>query len=75
MIMVVSIQDAKIEDSLERRLTRQTKEEEQLVAKLLQIRSEKEMLMKNNLIRQQEIQKRRERDFKEALDKEAVPCL
>uniref|UniRef100_A0A8C6TAP6 Calponin-homology (CH) domain-containing protein n=1 Tax=Neogobius melanostomus TaxID=47308 RepID=A0A8C6TAP6_9GOBI len=60
------------EDSLVKRLTRQAKNEERLVAQLLQIHSEREVLMTNNLIRQQQIQKRREKDFQEALEREAL---
>ncbi|XP_055079908.1 sperm flagellar protein 2-like [Periophthalmus magnuspinnatus] len=65
-------QDAQIEESLVKHLTRQTKMEKRLVSQLLQIRSQKEMLIKNNLTRQQQFQQRREKDFEEALDREAA---
>uniref|UniRef100_A0A3B3ZGQ2 Calponin-homology (CH) domain-containing protein n=1 Tax=Periophthalmus magnuspinnatus TaxID=409849 RepID=A0A3B3ZGQ2_9GOBI len=65
-------QDAQIEESLVKHLTRQTKMEKRLVSQLLQIRSQKEMLIKNNLPRQQQFQQRREKDFEEALDREAA---
>lgn len=69
----VFIQGALFESSLTKRLTQQTQEEERLVALRLQMRSQKETFKKTNLIRHQQILKKRERDFLEALDREAVP--
>jgi hypothetical protein len=57
---------------LVRRLTRQTEQERRLVAQLLQVRAQKEVLRENRLFREQQYQEQRERDFLEALEREAV---
>lgn len=55
-----------------RRLTRQTKQEQRLVAELMQIRRQKDVIRENRLFREQQYQQRREKDIQEALDREAV---
>ncbi|XP_068167289.1 sperm flagellar protein 2 [Antennarius striatus] len=60
------------EEQLVERLTRQTQQEQRLTAHLLQIRCEKEVMQQNRLFREQQYQQRRERDFQEALEKEAA---
>ncbi|CAL9693112.1 unnamed protein product [Knipowitschia caucasica] len=65
-------QDAQIEESLVSRFTRQMKTEKLLVMQLLQNRSQKEEQVKNNLVRQQQFQQQREKDFREALEREAA---
>ncbi|XP_055008697.1 sperm flagellar protein 2-like [Boleophthalmus pectinirostris] len=65
-------QDEQIEESLVKRLTRQTIKEKHLVSELLHIRLQKEVMIKNNLMRQQQFHQRREKDFQEALDREAL---
>ncbi|KAK7940502.1 hypothetical protein WMY93_003828 [Mugilogobius chulae] len=66
------ILDAQLEESLVKRLTRQTKIERCMLTQLYQIRSQKDMFIKNNLTRQQQFQQRREKDFQEALEREAA---
>ncbi|KAM9391454.1 sperm flagellar protein 2 [Pholidichthys leucotaenia] len=65
-------QEARREEQLVKRLTRQTREEQRLVTQLLQIRMQKEVIRENRLFREQQYQQRRERDFQEALDREAA---
>ena len=65
-------QDAQRDEQLVRRLTRQTEQERRLVAQLLQVRAQKEVLRENRLFREQQYQEQRERDFLEALEREAV---
>ncbi|XP_068594487.1 sperm flagellar protein 2 [Brachionichthys hirsutus] len=60
------------EEQLVKRLTRQTQQEQRLAAHLLQIRSQKEVMRQNRLFSEQQYQQRRERDFQEALEKEAA---
>lgn len=55
-----------------KRLTRQTQQEQRLAAQLLQIRREKDVILENRLVREQQYQQRREKDFQEALEREAV---
>lgn len=65
-------QDAQHEEYLVKRWTRQTKQEQRLVVQLLQIRKQKEVILNNRLFREEQIQQRREKDFQEALQSEAV---
>uniref|UniRef100_A0A3Q4BDX0 Calponin-homology (CH) domain-containing protein n=1 Tax=Mola mola TaxID=94237 RepID=A0A3Q4BDX0_MOLML len=64
-------EEAQREEQLVRRLTRQTQQEQRLVAQLLQIRRQKEVIRENCLFREQQYQQRRERDFQESLEREA----
>ncbi|XP_013858064.1 sperm flagellar protein 2 [Austrofundulus limnaeus] len=65
-------QDVQREEQMVRRLTRQTKQEQRLAAQLMQIRRQKEVIRDNRLFREQQYQQRREKDFQEALEREAV---
>ncbi|KAM7391379.1 hypothetical protein PAMP_022074 [Pampus punctatissimus] len=65
-------EEAKREEQLVKRLTRQTQHEQRLAVQLLQIRMQKEVIRENRLFREQQYQQRRERDFQEALEREAV---
>ncbi|KAM4745870.1 sperm flagellar protein 2 [Anableps anableps] len=65
-------QEAQFEDQMVRRMTRQTQQEQRLAEQLMQIRRQKEVILENRLFREQQYQQQRERDFREALDKEAV---
>uniref|UniRef100_A0AAQ5XWE8 Calponin-homology (CH) domain-containing protein n=1 Tax=Amphiprion ocellaris TaxID=80972 RepID=A0AAQ5XWE8_AMPOC len=65
-------EEAQREEQLVRRLTRQTRQEQRLATQLLQMRMQKEVIRENRLFREQQYQQRRERDFREALDREAV---
>uniref|UniRef100_UPI0037E8F8BE sperm flagellar protein 2 n=1 Tax=Semicossyphus pulcher TaxID=241346 RepID=UPI0037E8F8BE len=65
-------EEARREEQLVKRLTRQTQQEQRLVAQLLQVRMQKDVIRENRLFREQQYQQRRERDFQEALEKEAA---
>ncbi|XP_047185286.1 sperm flagellar protein 2 isoform X2 [Scophthalmus maximus] len=65
-------EEARREEQLVKRLTRQTKQEQRLASQLLQIRLQKEVIQQNRLFREQQYQQRRERDFHEALEREAA---
>ncbi|XP_037535972.1 sperm flagellar protein 2 [Nematolebias whitei] len=65
-------QEVQREEQMVRRLTRQTKQEQRLAAQLMQIRRQKEVILENCAFREQQYQQRREKDFQEALDREAV---
>ncbi|XP_031712132.1 sperm flagellar protein 2 isoform X3 [Anarrhichthys ocellatus] len=65
-------EEAQREEQLVKRLTRQTQQEQRLATQLLQIRVQKDVIRKNRLFREQQYQQRRERDFQEALEREAA---
>ncbi|XP_038559482.1 LOW QUALITY PROTEIN: sperm flagellar protein 2 [Micropterus salmoides] len=65
-------EETRREEQLVKRLTRQTQQEQRLTAQLLQIRKQKEVIRENRLFRDQQCQQRRERDFQEALEREAA---
>ncbi|XP_028312903.1 sperm flagellar protein 2 isoform X3 [Gouania willdenowi] len=65
-------EEARREEQLIARLTRQTRQEQRLAAQLLQLRKQKDVIRENRLLREQQYQQRRERDFQEALDREAA---
>ncbi|KAM7415966.1 hypothetical protein PAMA_018166 [Pampus argenteus] len=65
-------EETKREEQLVKRLTRQTQHEQRLAVQLLQIRMQKEVIRENRLFREQQYQQRRERDFQEALEREAA---
>ncbi|XP_074526408.1 sperm flagellar protein 2 isoform X2 [Halichoeres trimaculatus] len=65
-------EEARREDQLVERLTRQTQQERRLATQLLQMRKQKEVIRENRLFREQQYQQRRERDFHEALEREAA---
>uniref|UniRef100_A0A8C8E300 Calponin-homology (CH) domain-containing protein n=1 Tax=Oryzias sinensis TaxID=183150 RepID=A0A8C8E300_9TELE len=65
-------QELQRDEQLVKRLTRQTKQEQRLVTQLLQIRMQKEVIRENRMFVEQQYQERREKDFREALNREAV---
>uniref|UniRef100_A0A8C2X979 Calponin-homology (CH) domain-containing protein n=1 Tax=Cyclopterus lumpus TaxID=8103 RepID=A0A8C2X979_CYCLU len=65
-------EEAQREEQLVKRLTRQTQQEQRLASQLLQVRVQKDVVRKNRLFREQQYQQRRERDFQEALEREAA---
>ncbi|XP_067469766.1 sperm flagellar protein 2 [Thunnus thynnus] len=65
-------EEARREEQLVKRLTRQTQQEQRLAVQLLQIRKLKEVIRENRLFREQQYQQRREKDFQEALEREAA---
>ncbi|KAM3611956.1 uncharacterized protein V6R79_026395 [Siganus canaliculatus] len=68
----IAEEDARRDEQLVKRLTRQTQEEKRLTTQLLQIRMQKEVIRENRLFREQQYQLRRAKDFQEALEREAV---
>ncbi|KAI3372718.1 hypothetical protein L3Q82_023179 [Scortum barcoo] len=65
-------EEARRDEQLVKRLTRQTQQEQRVAAQLLQMRMQKEVIRENRLFREQQYQQRRERDFQEALEREAA---
>uniref|UniRef100_A0A3B3UI29 Sperm flagellar 2 n=1 Tax=Poecilia latipinna TaxID=48699 RepID=A0A3B3UI29_9TELE len=65
-----SQQEAQLEEQMVRRLTRQTQQEQRLAEQLMQIRRQKEVILENRLFREEQYRRQREKDFREALDKE-----
>ncbi|XP_047447373.1 sperm flagellar protein 2 [Mugil cephalus] len=65
-------EEARWEEQLVKRLTRQTQQEKRLAVQLLLIRKEKEVIRQNRLFREQQYQQRREKDFQEALHRESI---
>ncbi|XP_072242949.1 sperm flagellar protein 2-like [Leuresthes tenuis] len=65
-------QEVQREKQLVKCLTRPTKQEQRLVAQLMQIRQQKQVILENQLFKEQQCQQRREKDFQEALHSEAV---
>lgn len=70
--MCLPPQEARRDEQLVKRLTRQTQLEQRLATQLLQMRRQKEVIRENRLFREQQYQQRREKDFQEALEMEAV---
>ncbi|KAF7660826.1 hypothetical protein LDENG_00274520 [Lucifuga dentata] len=65
-------QEAQREEQLVKRLTRQTKQEQRLAVQLLQMRTQKEVILRNRLFREEQYQQQREKEFHEALEREAA---
>ncbi|XP_075324953.1 sperm flagellar protein 2-like [Odontesthes bonariensis] len=65
-------QEIQRDEQLVKRLTRPTKAEQRLVAHLMQIRQQKQVILENHLFKEQQYQQQREKDFQEALHREAV---
>ncbi|KAL6113966.1 spef2 [Pungitius sinensis] len=65
-------EEALCDEQLVKRLTHQTQQEQRLTTQLLQIHMQKDVIRKNRLFREQQYQQRRERDFQEALEREAA---
>lgn len=70
--LFIPSQEARRDEQLVRRLTRQTQQEQRLAAQLLQIRRQKDVILENRLFREEQYRQRREKDFQEALEREAV---
>uniref|UniRef100_A0A3Q2UNN6 Sperm flagellar 2 n=1 Tax=Fundulus heteroclitus TaxID=8078 RepID=A0A3Q2UNN6_FUNHE len=65
-------EEMQLEDLLVRRMMRQSQQEQRLAEQLMQIRRQKEVIVENRLFREQQYQQQRERDFLQALNREAV---
>eukprot|EP00057_Strongylocentrotus_purpuratus_P026328 XP_011680802.1 PREDICTED: LOW QUALITY PROTEIN: sperm flagellar protein 2 [Strongylocentrotus purpuratus] len=59
------------EEFLVTRLMRQSQQERRIATQLLQLRHEKAVIQQNRISRQEQYEERRQKDFQEALDKEA----
>ncbi|XP_041476082.1 sperm flagellar protein 2-like isoform X2 [Lytechinus variegatus] len=59
------------EEFLVTRLMRQSQQERRIATQLLQLRHEKAVIQQNRIFRQEQYEERRQKDFQEALDKEA----
>lgn len=60
------------EEFLVTRLMRQSQQERRIATQLLQLRHEKAVIQQNRISRQEQYEEHRQKDFQEALDKEAV---
>ncbi|XP_075040474.1 sperm flagellar protein 2 [Mixophyes fleayi] len=65
-------EDAFQEEQLINRLMRQSQQERRIAVQLMQARHEKEVLRQNRIFREKQYEERREREFQEALDREAA---
>ena len=54
------------------RLMRQSQQERRIATQLLHLRHEKAVIQQNRVLREQQYEGRRQKDFQEALDREAV---
>ena len=57
------------------RLMRQSQQERRIAVQLLQTRHEKEIIRRNRVLREQNYEERRLKDFEEALNREAVSIV
>lgn len=71
-MMSIFLQEARREEMLVNRLMRQSQQERRIAVQLLQVRREKEVIRKNRIIREQQYEERRLRDFEEAMNRENV---
>ncbi|XP_068107337.1 sperm flagellar protein 2 isoform X2 [Hyperolius riggenbachi] len=60
------------EEQLINRLMRQSQQERRIAVQLMHARHEKEVIRQNRIFREKQYQERREREFQEALDREAA---
>ncbi|KAM5192182.1 sperm flagellar protein 2 [Mantella aurantiaca] len=60
------------EEQLINRLMRQSQQERRIAVQLMHTRHEKEVIIQNRIFREKQYQERREREFQEALDREAA---
>ncbi|XP_036382781.1 sperm flagellar protein 2 [Megalops cyprinoides] len=65
-------QERILEDQLVERLTRQTQQEKRLAVQLIQIQQQKEVLRQNRIFCERQYQEQQQRDFEEALDRDAA---
>ena len=68
-------QEARREELLVNRLMRQSQQERRIATQLLQLRHEKAVICQNRIFREQQYEERRQKDFQEAMDREAVSNL
>ena len=71
-MLLPHLQEARREELLVNRLMRQSQQERRIATQLLQLRHEKAIICQNRIFREQQYEERRQKDFQEALDKEAV---
>ncbi|PVD23583.1 hypothetical protein C0Q70_16855 [Pomacea canaliculata] len=64
-------EEAQREEMMVNRLMRQSQQERRIAVQLLQARHEKEVIRNNRMVREQQYQERRVKDFEEALNREA----
>ncbi|XP_063816860.1 sperm flagellar protein 2 isoform X2 [Pseudophryne corroboree] len=67
-----SQEEAFQEEQLITRLMRQSQQERRIAVQLMQARHEKEVLQQNRIFREKQYEERREREFQDALDREAA---
>ncbi|XP_053304104.1 sperm flagellar protein 2 [Spea bombifrons] len=60
------------EEQLINRLMRQSQQERRIAVQLMHVRHEKDILKQNRIFREKQYEERREREFREALDREAA---
>ncbi|KAG8456726.1 hypothetical protein GDO86_002491 [Hymenochirus boettgeri] len=60
------------EEQLINRLMRQSQQERRIAVQLMYARHEKEVMRQNRILREKQFQERREKEFREALDREAA---
>ncbi|NWQ76591.1 SPEF2 protein, partial [Columbina picui] len=60
------------EEQLIHRLMRQSQQERRIAVQLMHVRHEKEVLRQNRIFREKQYEERREKEFQEALDREAA---
>lgn len=64
-------EEARREEMMVNRLMRQSQQERRIAVQLLQARHEKEIIRNNRILREQQYQERRLKDFEDALNREA----
>ncbi|XP_071799466.1 sperm flagellar protein 2-like isoform X1 [Asterias amurensis] len=64
-------EEARREELLVNRLMRQSQQERRIATQLLQLRHEKAVICQNRIFREQQYEERRQKDFQEAMDREA----
>ncbi|XP_070194777.1 sperm flagellar protein 2-like isoform X3 [Littorina saxatilis] len=67
-----SQEEARREEMMVNRLMRQSQQERRIAVQLLQARHEKEVIRNNRIMREQQYQERRLKDFEDALNRESV---
>ena len=67
-----TLEEFKREEALVTHLLRQSQFEKRVAVELLHARHEKDVFRKNRIINEEDVLNRREKEFKEALDKERV---
>ncbi|KAM4707183.1 sperm flagellar protein 2 [Discoglossus pictus] len=65
-------EDALREEQLVNRLMRQSQQERRIAVQLMHVRHEKDILIQNRIFREKQYEERRQKDFQEALEREAA---